>query len=546
MPLGVRHAPLDDVEPGLNPACQALSPDGRLLALGEFKAQAFVICSVVLIDWETKAVVRRLRFPPSLKFQARTKVQDGARHIAFSPDGRRLVVGTRSGLIHLWNLGRPQAEGRPLSWQAHDDGVVGLAFGVDSASVYSCAGDRTLTRWRVDGSGSSTRARQGAVLHAERPTRNLAFHRAGGLACLLDDRLQLLDPETLTVRRSTGVAQGSRVAWSPDGRLLAVGSRESIAVVAAETGLVIRAIVDPAIAAAHKSPPSDLQFHPSGSVLASSGSHDEDRRVKLWDVVSGGLMTTYYDGGAVDSIINGAFHPGGRHLVITGRDRVAVRELAGHPASGTIASQDAYVEGLGFSPDGGTLASVGQSSTYVRVGVWDVRTGACRALSRIPRDRPGGEGEPSVAVDPSGGNLAFNGAGPGVYLWESGSTSAPVLIEAAAPGWLRFSHDGHRLWGRFTSNNSVGVWDVGRREFASNWSDLLANPLRGLASVYCVTAAEPWVAVGGRDGFTKLLRYADRSLTWVASWGSSLWPSAKPVPEPRRPVGRLRDSAGRG
>src|SRR5262249_25106572 len=78
--------------------CPALQPDGRRLALGQFKAWPGQLCSVVLADPAGKEKDVPLSFTPLPVWDpGHGLVQDGVRSLAFSPDGRWLVAGTRSG-----------------------------------------------------------------------------------------------------------------------------------------------------------------------------------------------------------------------------------------------------------------------------------------------------------------------------------------------------------------------------------------------------------------------------------------------------------------
>jgi hypothetical protein len=123
----------------------AYDPRGRWLALGEQKAQAWASCRVVLCDARTGQTVRPLAFPPAFDFQLAQKVQDGTTALAISPDGRWLVAGARSGLMHRWDLNEESSP--PSSWSGHKADVLQLGFSADGKALFSLSKDRTLKRW---------------------------------------------------------------------------------------------------------------------------------------------------------------------------------------------------------------------------------------------------------------------------------------------------------------------------------------------------------------------------------------------------------------
>src|SRR5262249_39750743 len=82
----------------------AFRPDGKTLAVGSWYPDQKSTCSVRLFDAATGANQRTLSYPADLDWERRYvafKKQewtnlDGCRSLTFSPDGRWLVLGTRS------------------------------------------------------------------------------------------------------------------------------------------------------------------------------------------------------------------------------------------------------------------------------------------------------------------------------------------------------------------------------------------------------------------------------------------------------------------
>src|SRR5262249_19204263 len=80
---------------GITSGALPVSPDGRYRAIGQFKADAQIACSVVLLDLEGREPHRVFSFWLLPLWQQNRTVQDGVRALAFSPDGRWLAAGLR-------------------------------------------------------------------------------------------------------------------------------------------------------------------------------------------------------------------------------------------------------------------------------------------------------------------------------------------------------------------------------------------------------------------------------------------------------------------
>lgn len=226
------------------------------------------------------------------------------------------------------------------------------------------------------------------------------------------------------------------LAYSPDGAWLAAGSRDGFLRVwsagsdLATPGLVIQA---------HRKGVNSVAFSPAagplGSVLASGGN---DAVARFWDTGSGenlGLMV----GGtfAVPSI---AFLPDGSQLAVTNGDRIRLRQVGSERIAGTFAS-DQPLYSLATSPDGAMLAAGGTDN---RVRLWGVeqafRTGQPGYTE--PLYLTGHAGRPGtfrsliwqVVFNPSGELLASAGGDGTVRLWDISSGALLKTLQSHPGG----------------------------------------------------------------------------------------------------------------
>jgi WD40 repeat protein len=240
--------------------------------------------------------------------------------LALSPDGIRLVAGSRSSTVQFWDV----KAGRLVhTVQLPGHGVDSLAFSPNGEVVAAAMGN---TDPGLNG----------------------------------DYGVRILDARSgETVRTLTGHTDGVlAVRFVPDGRrLVSAGFDRTVRAWDAATGEAL------AVLTGHRDTVTAVAFSKDGRLLASAS---RDHTIRLWDADAFQPIATLPHGSIVYAV---AFSPDGTRLA-TGCEDNTVRlwDVATRREVAELRGHTAYVHALAFAPDGTRLVSASGDFT---IRVWD-------------------------------------------------------------------------------------------------------------------------------------------------------------------------------
>ncbi|HKB05816.1 MAG TPA: protein kinase [Gemmataceae bacterium] len=353
----------------------------------------------------------------------------GLRCVAFSPDGRRLVSAGLDQTIKVWDT---QTRDEVLTLRGHLDIVGSVAFSPDSCKLASASVDNTVRIWDATPlEGEPTSGYRTLRGHAGAVT-GVGFHPKDGrtLVSAGTDGTQrewdFLAGTELIPRRRTVEAHGAHVAYSPDGRRLAVGAGPLVRVWDTTTG------TEGPPFRGHAAGVNCVALSPDGRNAASA---DGDFIVRVWDTTTAQQIWArpgLYWPLAV------AFSPDGRQLATGSADGIV--RVWDWKAEGEGPAQQlehaGRVTSVAFSRDGKRLASASWDRT---VKVWDA------ASWRHLYDLPQPSAVQRVAFDRDGPRLAWGGTDGTVTVWDGPGTEAHVLR-------------GHTSWIKAVAFSPKGEW----------------------------------------------------------------------------------------
>ncbi|HXU71449.1 MAG TPA: protein kinase [Polyangia bacterium] len=271
--------------------------------------------------------------------------------ILFLRDGR-LLSGSFDATVHLWD-----ATGKPLASYAGQEPIWSLAASPDGTRVAFTAAERSLVTVELAGG-----ARKEAKSDGPLSSWDVAFSPDGKLVAVGEGAdVRVWDWAAGTsklLRGQTGLVQ--HVAFAPSGTRLAAASADTtVALWDLDSGT-------PRLLRGHTNGVKLVAFSPDGGTLASSGL---DGSVRLWRVSDGSSRVLLGHRGAVPCAV---FSPDGRMLVSAGDDHTVRLWDTATGESRVVRGHDRAVRAVAFAPDGKSIASVGRDGTLQLVRLSDL------------------------------------------------------------------------------------------------------------------------------------------------------------------------------
>jgi WD40 repeat protein len=272
----------------------AFAPDGQTLALAETDGVAL---------WNLRTVSQTGFITTSVPSV-----------VAFSPDGRWLLAGSKDNILQLRDV---LSHDTLAGFEGHTAAVTDVVFDITGRLAASSSQDESVRVWDM-------------------------INHSG---------LYRLEGHTDWVMS---------VAFSPNGDLLASAGRDALVQLwDTSSGTLIWSF------RGHEGPVSSVAINPDGKLLASGG---EDNTVRLWDLEGHTLVRTLT--GHLGGVTSVAFSPDGRVLASSSKDgTVRLWETVTGVELRTLKGHNGEVLSMGFDPSGYWIASAGSDGVVTLWGV---------------------------------------------------------------------------------------------------------------------------------------------------------------------------------
>jgi len=375
--------------------------------------------------------------------------------LALSPDGRLLAIGHEDGSINICEaIENPDC----ATLRGHQEAVITLAFASDGRLLFS--GDSELSFDGKDGSLTFDSSADDTTIKSwdvprlfreQTPNRQVGSVEALGytteskslIVLGLDGAITVLDSETNQQRSrlETDFDNPSSVALSPDGKL--VGTADiSVSLLSTSTGKRIGKALPHG-----EQQVSSVVFSPDSTRLATITLGG---KVRVWDNASQELITELRakENNAERVRAEIVFSPDGKKLVVLYSDLELWDWVTGKKLQFKTAAEGRSFQAVAFSPAGDVIAAASSDGTVIVLDAdtlkvrANFKTGAIYALAFSPK------GKILVTGDDQGMLKAWD--------WGSGAELITLRGHSSEIQSIAFSPDGTKL--ATSDRSTLRVW----------------------------------------------------------------------------------------
>jgi WD40 repeat protein len=350
---------------------------------------AFVCDGSSICLWQADAGDKQPRFKPIIRFEGHVSP---VTRLNWSPNGRHLASTATDGTIRIWDL-VPNTDGSFALYSDQPAELVTVATSFDGKWLAAGAGDGTIRLFD---------AATGALAHTVTPPSKsevefLAWSRNGSLAAIYESsNVGIVSRDRQQPEIALEAVSGEyRIAWTDEGRILAVPLRDSRVALIDMTGSPDSRPVYLGTSGAKAG--WGIAVDPAGRTLFVGHANGE---IVAWDLATKkpapALQNTRP--GRVQNVAAGSLSvsPDGRWLAASGADRfVTIYDLTKRTNWLDLETEASETRAVAFSPGGQRLAALGMDH---RVYVWDFENGMAKralAVDAIPTRATMGDGSRS-------------------------------------------------------------------------------------------------------------------------------------------------------
>ncbi|KAI9682573.1 MAG: hypothetical protein M1822_006871 [Bathelium mastoideum] len=354
--------------------------------------------------------------------------------LTFSPDGNQLASGSWKS-IKLWDT----TSGVLLQiFEGHTDDVTSLAFSPDGKQLASGSADKAISMWDI-APGTLLESDEVAG-HDPHCIVSMTFSPNGKQLASRssDSQIKLWDGASGALLQ---IHVGGSMAFSPDGKQLAVGGSKILSIFGKQltlgdcSNIKLWDTVSGALLQDFEGHPNSfmitwLVFSLDGKWLASESY---EKTIKMWDAASGALLQNLESHSVLDMLA--PFSPDSKQLASASHDNaIKIWDAASGALLQNLQGHSDQILSAAFSSNGKKLASGSHDKT---IRLWNARTGDHLRTLQVHSGSV-----KAIAFSPDGKQLASGSHDKTVKLWDAASGWVQQTFDTGETiSWLSFRKD---------------------------------------------------------------------------------------------------------
>ena len=369
---------------------------------------------------------------------------DTVTSVAVSPDGRRVVSGSKDNTIRIWDMDSGECL---KTLEGHHGDVTAVAVSPDGRRIVSGSADRTIRIWNMD-SGECLKTSEGH----HRGVTAVAVYSDGRhiVSGSFDCTIRIWDMDNGDCLKTLEGHQKwvTSVAVSPDGRRIVSGSYDrTIRIWDMDSWDCLKTLEG------HQGGVEDVVvFIDGGRIVSGSG----DRTIRIWDMDNGECLKTLE--GHHEDVTTVAVSIDGRCIVSGSRDRtIRIWDMDSGECLKTLERHQDWVNAITVSIDGRRIVSGSDDHT---IRIWDIDSGD--SLKTLEGYQGGVK---TVAMSKDGRCIVSGSWDRTIRIWGMDSGDCFKTLEGHTNGVrvVAVSKDG-RLIVSGSVDHTIRIWDMDSAE----------------------------------------------------------------------------------